>query len=324
MSAAAISAPPIPRRTVSSVFANLEYLLELEHPRWCQAPLGASWGFTRLDDLTEYTLPCGYVDALHTRTGVTIALHTGADDLDAHLAAGGRAIVAVDSFHLPYRPAYGRVHSGRTIVAGPAVDDALVEVVDRWAPAYTGPLSRETLWRARWSRLPFDRRLEPLLSGWTIRGEWLSVKACPQRATPGWAGARLADVLSDWHDTGEAEQLARLRASLRGPLAAAAGDDAQARVRRSASLTLRAELSARVYLCALLRTAARELQDDIVASEVDRFLERLRHLEAARDVLCKSVAMPRPEYAACVLDDLAAALDAERRLAEALAWAVSR
>src|SRR5579864_3915682 len=105
-------------RVVSSLFGNLERLVEMRAPRSARLLLGARWSFAvphRNTDLFEYCLPLNPTDfrkALATRTGIVIDHHTDNDSRYLYdcLEERQAQIVAVDSFYLPYRPAFQRVH----------------------------------------------------------------------------------------------------------------------------------------------------------------------------------------------------------------------
>ena len=77
---------------------------------------------------------------------------------------------------------------------------------------------------------------------------------------------------------------------------------------REASLLLRAELSVRVYFCALLQVAARWIGDKQLCEEAYTYYNSLEHMEAARNILIKNVLFPTgihatypqlPEIVAC-------------------------
>jgi hypothetical protein len=135
--------------SVSSVYRNIETLVSEQSPRSGQAMLGARWGFglpsKSAYQLAEYSFPFdrrSYLEKLRARVGLAILVHEGDHPrrLKDHLEAGLAAIVAVDSFYLPYRPAYGRVHSSRTVILRRGGRPEEVHVEDCWMPGYIGSL----------------------------------------------------------------------------------------------------------------------------------------------------------------------------------------
>lgn len=212
---------------------------------------------------------------------------------------GDPAIAVVDSFHLPYRPAYRRVHSSRTIIVA-AADSDRVRVDDCWEPTYRGPLSIKHLDAARRSRAAADPFLEPVFSGVQADAEWytVSVEPLPIADAPRWAvttiGALVQEITEGVHAAGGRFGLAALR-DLTDALA-----DGGTRwphiPRRTVALVLRAELSSRRYLCPLLRNAVMLAGLPELIPHVDVYQHGLRHFEAARDVLIKTLRHDRAEY----------------------------
>ncbi|GAB2605805.1 BtrH N-terminal domain-containing protein [Kribbella endophytica] len=96
------------------------------------------------------------------------------EDLRAVLAEGRLPVVAVDNYHLPFRPAYHDVHSAHLLVIS-AIDEQrdLVRVSDAMPPAYQGALSIPDLLTA-WTS-PNPREQEAFFSGAQIRGRWLDI-----------------------------------------------------------------------------------------------------------------------------------------------------
>jgi hypothetical protein len=84
------------------------------------------------------------------------------------------------------------------------------------------------------------------------------------------------------------------------------------------ALVLRAELSSRRYLCALLGNAVRLAGLPALVADVDRYQDGLRHLQAARDVQIKTLRAARAAYDAYVLDRCRDALANEERLLTAI------
>jgi hypothetical protein len=322
-------------RTVSSIFANLEKLVSRRAPRSGQALLGARWSFifpspeTRRA-LCEYSFPDGpapFVEALAARVGLKIIEHAAneASDLYHHIEQGNDSIVAIDSFFLPYRPAFNRVHSNRTIIVRQGLRRGEVLVEDVWPPGYQGPLLTFDLERARNSSVPLDPRLEPIYAGRPINGEWFSVDMAPFPIgdVSVWSAGLLQmlflEATTATFDSRCEYGLPAMRRfceELKQVLTW--WPDERFDYVREASLLLRSELSARVYLCALLRASAGWIKEARLYEEARVYYEALRHMEMARDILIKSLARPRPEYAEIIISSLEHSVVAEERLAACL------
>lgn len=329
--------PPAP--TVSSLFANVARLVAAADPVWGDARLGVRWGLGLPRDgveLAEYTWPLHptpFPELLARRGGVLVRAHHGDDTVPLRdlVNTGAAAVVAVDSYYLPYRPAFGRVHSGRTLLvrAGPSPDQARVD--DLWTPAFGGPVEWNHIDRARRSTVQYDALREPLFSGSPIRGAWYSVEVAPLApgdpvvwlagllgATVAEANERQSDAVADYGLGG----WPRLRAAVVSDLLAPPGDEARTHRLRRACLTIRAELSSRAWWVGLVQRAAAVLDDALLAAEGNDYLALLELLQAARDVLAKAVVRPRAEYAAFVAARLDAIAEAEERMAEVIGAAV--
>jgi hypothetical protein len=239
--------------------------------------------------------------------------------LDEHLAAGGEAVAVVDSHDLPYRPAFGRVHSHRTIVIRAAGDCGSVEVDDPWPPAFRGLLARDALERARHSPVPLQPQLEPIYGGRAIAGEWLRVTLAPPAPDDAgaWAEALLKEVADELAWNGSDDQAAFGVDAMRG-LAIELERDLSFETARDAALLLRTELSARIYLCAFLRAVSGWLGDPAIHRAADDYHVRLGAMALARDVLTKSLRQPRPEYRRFVLDRMREAIEGEEALLDFL------
>lgn len=320
--------------SVSSLYRNIEVLAARCGPRSRHLRLGLRWGFGLplggRGDITEYSFPSqpsgDLPGLLRERGGLAIGCHddpAGAG-LDEHLRAGRAAVAVVDSYHLPYRPAFGRVHSSRTIIVEPGGPDHVL-VDDCWEPAYRGPLRRADLEAARRSHAVADPALEPVYSGVLGPAQWFTVDMAPFPVTDPACWARetvtlLATEFTTAHRTEDASfGLAALR-ELVGLLAG--GPTVWEEIpRRTLALTLRAELGSRRYLCALLHNALLLAGEPALVAEADRYQEGLRHLQAARDVQIKTLRRAHPSYDAYVLARCRDALANEERLLAALAGA---
>ena len=321
--------------TASSIFRNIERLVCEIAPRAGQSHLGARWSFAwpvsrDREQLCEYSFPSGprpFVKLLAVRTGLCIAEHQDPDGrgLHEHLARGESAVVAVDSYHLPYRPAFGRVHSHRTILVKPMKDPNNIWVEDEWPPRYFGPLSAKILDGARYSGVPLERELEPIYAGRPIHGDWFSAKVSPVPMGAGiaeWVGALLRTLYSeatttttDANGTYGPGAFTTFRQHLQRDLA---NSPPLFENIRQYSLLLRTEISSRVYLSALLRMASHWTDNPVLYREATQYASSLAYMQNGRDILIKALRHPRPEYAAYILDCLSRAFSAENRLMEYL------
>jgi hypothetical protein len=322
--------------TVSSIFTNLQQLAIELAPRSGQALLGArlTFAFPRTiyggECLTEFSLPFGserFETLLARRTGLTIAAH-GADeegDLYRFVEEGRAAIAAVDSFYLPYRPAFGRVHSHRTLIVrrAPSKDDVWVE--DPWPPAFVGSIPVNVFDQARHSKTVLCTTGEPIFAGAPVEGEWWSLDLIPlpMRSVSEWASLLLCELSTEAgrssKDLAGDYGLAAWRLfAIALERCLASRTHAGNEWLRQASLLLRVELSARVFLCAFLKAAATWTDGAFSAQPVEKYYAELRHFEIARDVLTKSLTHFKDEYAPWILKNLAAGIEADYRLADHL------
>ncbi len=326
----------IRKRVVSSIFGNIERLLDFRTPRSARVLLGARWSFglpltRRRDQLYEYSLPLNpvhFLDVLAARTGVVVEHHPASEScgLYEYLRDGKAAIVAVDSFFLPYRPAFMRVHSNRTIVIEQTYDPTRVRVEDLWPPSHTGQLLVSDLERARHSSVLRIPHLEPVFSGHPIDGEWFSVEVNPVHfADPqGWGIELLSTLLKEARTSTQSADvifgLEAVRHLVREFSSCDCGNLEQRELRfQQASLLLRAELSSRVYLCSLLQACATWMHDPIADRAIFRYSASLSNLEMSRDMLIKAMRRESiPIYRACIAEGLTAFLAAEERLLQIL------
>lgn len=129
--------------------------------------LGARWEFVYpLNGIVraEYFIPVrdgSLMEVLLPDQGVTSSWRTtdepkqAWEDLTAAVMAGHPTPVAVDNYYLPYRPAYGDVHSNHLVLVYGIDDDLdVVYVIDATPPAFRGPLATKHLRNARASRNP--------------------------------------------------------------------------------------------------------------------------------------------------------------------------
>ncbi|MBB2910413.1 hypothetical protein FHS43_001676 [Streptosporangium becharense] len=196
----------------------------------------------------------------------------GRAQLDEALARGLTPIVAVDNYHLPFRPAYHDVHAGHLVVVegrDPAAD--AYAVLDPMPPAFRGPLPREVLERARASANPDDGS-DPFFAGSSPAWRWLEVRVLgpqPELTWP-WLRDRLADNLAALRGEG----LPALSSLLGGlPERVAGGDDTPLRELYAAGWPAQAEASVHA---AFLARAARSLGRPALA-ETARWVDLVAH-----------------------------------------------
>lgn len=93
----------------------------------------------------------------------------------AAVARGTPAIVAVDNFYLPFRPAYQDLHAGHLLIVY-GFDDATdqVYVLDSSPPEFMGAMRREELQAARGAANPADQR-DSFFSGTPVSYRWFTL-----------------------------------------------------------------------------------------------------------------------------------------------------
>ena len=113
---------------------------------------------------------------------VRMCWHEPASEEAAHrsvVAALGRGvapIVAVNNFHLPFRPAYHDVHAAHlVIVTGWDDGRGAYRLVDPMPPAFSGELPREVVARAR-AELVVGDDSDPFFAGRRPAWRWLEVR----------------------------------------------------------------------------------------------------------------------------------------------------
>jgi len=244
--------------------------------------LASGWRFTAPKE------PVGSVEYYHPALGdhlclhhpVTLRWHEPADAADAHrdlleaLGTGLPAVVAVNNFHLPFRPAYRDVHAAHLIIVtgyDPAAD--AYRVVDPMPPAYAGPLPRTVLEAAR-GDISIDDDSDPFFAGRSPA--WHRLEVRPTGPQP--------DLDEDWLHTVVAGNLAELRAPGQGLDALASVlDGLAARVRADGVRALRevyvlgwhAQAEAALH-AAFLYGAARDLRRPDLA-EAARWADSVAH-----------------------------------------------
>lgn len=104
-------------------------------------------------------------------------VESGWQDIRASILDGRPAIVAVDNFHMPIRPAFGDVHAAHLMVVWGFDDEAReVYLLESTPPQYTGPVGLEDFMRARASvneSRPHTR--DYFFADSSIRGRWIDV-----------------------------------------------------------------------------------------------------------------------------------------------------
>jgi hypothetical protein len=123
----------------------------------------------------------------------------------AAVAAGAPAIVAVDNFYLPFRPAYQDIHAGHLVVVYGFDDEAeQVYVLDSTPPVFKGPISIQALKDARSSANPVDDR-DDFFSSTPVANRWLQLTLdSPFPAlTRAWVVETLAANLRRFHEPGD-------------------------------------------------------------------------------------------------------------------------
>ena len=256
---------------VPSILINLERLISDFEPRaWF---LGCRWSFAARTPvaLAEYELSEPWPEfaaRLSRFSGIQLEFHCF-DEEDAIVRAklGQSIVVAVDSFELPYRPAYRRVHSARTVVIEAIDEDAgMAMISDVWMPAYRGPVTLDALDRARRSSVPRDDDREPLFAGKPLNAKWWAVSPVEPRMASATAEAALLEAATEAHTTDSASAMEEFCKDALQSLSSPLPQSFEAR--RAAALLLRAEIGLRAYLLRLLDASAGALRDTLFAAEL--------------------------------------------------------
>jgi Butirosin biosynthesis protein H, N-terminal len=97
-------------------------------------------------------------------------------DVKALVAEGQPVIVAVDNFHVPFRPAYGDVHAAHLIVVF-GFDEATDEVyvLDSTPPTKCGPIPLRDFLVARSSDNPVSGERDFFFAGAAVANRWLQL-----------------------------------------------------------------------------------------------------------------------------------------------------
>jgi hypothetical protein len=133
--------------------------------------LGAGWDFTYIPGevpFEEFYFPCppgislGQSLAPHHPLSLRWAAGVGNDPLGGladSIDAGRLPIVALDKYHLPFRPAYHDVHAAYLLVVyGVDTRRGLVLVSDSTPPRFSGPIAAEPFLAAWRSGNPADEQ----------------------------------------------------------------------------------------------------------------------------------------------------------------------
>jgi Butirosin biosynthesis protein H, N-terminal len=327
-----MSEPPRPI-FVPSVLHNLHLLLEELAGPGAPALLGVRWSFAHFDPrspaLAEFELPVPWSDIaarLEHHGGTILEAHGSDDAAESYerLALGQPVVVAVDSFHLPYRPAFRRVHSARTILLQSLDAKAqTVEVADVWPPSFTGEVPLSVIRETRIGEVTHDPLREPLFAGMRLDGQWWTIALSGSSAMASQTGLEelFRELQLEANGTKGVDSSAAAMESFAGEVCAALCEPlgSSRERRRAAALHLRAEIGLRAYLLEALRLTARVLQDELLTAETARWAAHLEDLGRTRDILIKSVAFERPEHAALVDASLRRCVQRESRFASLMA-----
>ena len=165
--------------------------------------LGAGWDFTYPRAgiaAEEYYVPTigeSVAEAVLVEQGVT-SEWSWTDDADEgwrrwrdRVLTGEPAVLAVDNYHLPFRPAFHDVHTNHLLVAYGVDDDAEVAfVLDATPPRYQGPVSSVALRAACNSGNPRAGDRDLFFTGSPIRNRQLIVSFSDAPWTPSAAWVR--------------------------------------------------------------------------------------------------------------------------------------
>ena len=152
--------------------------------------LGASWSFQYRDGdarAEDYYFPArgdeSLVEAVAPRAGaVSRWFQPGSEgpawnDIADELAENHLVAVAVDNFHLPFRPAYRDVHANHLLtVTSLDLHKGIVEILDPVPPAFRGPIKLADLAAARGSRNQAVHDRDMFFTDRPINNSWFSVR----------------------------------------------------------------------------------------------------------------------------------------------------
>jgi hypothetical protein len=181
--------------------------------------LGTGWRFTWNSDSwepVEYFHPDLSAFGLHHPLELVWhapgSAEAAREELTAALAGGAPPIVAVDNYHLPFRPAYHDVHAGHLVIVEDYDPGAnACTVLDPMPPSFHGTIAAEVLDRARGSANPDDGS-DLFFAGSSPAWRWLEVRVLAEQPelTWEWLRGRLADNLWAFREGGPDEGLAAL------------------------------------------------------------------------------------------------------------------
>lgn len=160
--------------------------------------LGSRWQFYyRPGDLRreEYFWPCppgvSLANTLMPYHPISSRWHQPADaaqgwqQVRERILAGEPALVAVDNFWLPFRPAYQDVHSNHLVAVYGFDDEAdLVWINDGVPPAFDGPMAGKHLDASRDSDNPIVHDRDLFFTANPIGNKWLSIDLDPDAPAP--------------------------------------------------------------------------------------------------------------------------------------------
>lgn len=149
--------------------------------------LGAAWEFYYVPGdcrFEEFYYPCANAGVLESMAPYHAARSTwhypddaaqGWEDIKLHLNQGKSAIVAVDNYYLPFRPAHRDVHAAHLITIWGFDEEAnTVYIADPMPPAFCGPIDMEDFAAARNSSCPNDGS-DDFFADSAIANRWLEV-----------------------------------------------------------------------------------------------------------------------------------------------------
>ncbi|MFD8478588.1 BtrH N-terminal domain-containing protein [Kitasatospora sp. NPDC059673] len=178
--------------------------------------LASGWRFTAPTgpvESVEYYHPAGerLGEQFCLYHPVELRWHRPADAASAHravldaLADGILPIVAVNNYHLPFRPAYHDVHAAHLlVVTGYDPRREVYRIADPMPPAYRGELPRAVLELAR-QALAVDDESDPFFAGSSPALRWLEVRPTgPQpELTEAWVEHTLRENLAAMRAPGD-------------------------------------------------------------------------------------------------------------------------
>lgn len=175
----------------TSLFFNLNYILPKLGFFRPEAFLGCLWALSIDPESSstrrEYDFNAAFPARVKKLYGITFRKHEGEgknawESVEKKIDEGCPVILAADNYYLSHRPAFSRVHAGRTIILE-QIDrkESIAYLRDLWTPACRVGVPFEQLWAAWDSKNPQGPNDNPFFSGYPINRAWFEVTLTPEK-----------------------------------------------------------------------------------------------------------------------------------------------